>query len=60
MADINIYGTFNSRTGDGVVARAEQIYDQAEGKFQSELNQEFKNGKNVEFEVQDETLIISY
>ena len=60
MADINIYGTLNSRTGDGVAARAAQIYDQEEGKFQSELNQEFKKGKNVEFEVQDETLIISY
>lgn len=60
MADINIYGTLNSRKGDGIVARAAQLYDQAEGKFQSALNQEFKNKKNVEFEVQDGTLIISY
>lgn len=38
MADINVYGTLNAQTGEGVVARAQQIYDEAKGKFQSAIN----------------------
>lgn len=38
MADINIYGTLHAATGDGVLARAEQIEDTDSGKRQSEIN----------------------
>lgn len=38
MADINIYGTLHAATGDGVLARAEQIEDTDSGKKQSEIN----------------------
>lgn len=44
MADINIYGTLNSKTGDGKLAKASQIYDEALGKFQSEINQQGGGG----------------
>jgi hypothetical protein len=38
MAEINIYGLLNSKTSDGKLARTEQIFDETEQKFQSEIN----------------------
>ena len=40
MADINIYGTLHAATGDGVLARAEQIEDTDSGKKQRKINTE--------------------
>lgn len=42
MAEINIYGTLNNATPDGVIAKAEQIKDSTEGKKQSEINADYK------------------
>ena len=38
MADIKIYGTLKNATESGKVALASQVYDEALGKFQSEIN----------------------
>lgn len=38
MAEINIYGLLNSKTSDSKLARTEQIFDETEQKFQSEIN----------------------
>lgn len=38
MADIEIYGAVRSMTGEGKSAYAEQIYDEALGKFQDQIN----------------------
>lgn len=51
MADINIYGTLNSQTGDGKLAKASQIYDEALGKFQSEINQQGGGGGGDAYEI---------
>lgn len=40
MADINIYGTLNNATPEGVIARAEQIKDVELDKKQSVINKE--------------------
>lgn len=53
MADINIYGTLNSQTGDGKLAKASQIYDEALGKFQSEINQQGGGGGGDAYEIVD-------
>lgn len=58
MADIKVYGTLHAQTGDGVVARAAQLYDTALGAFQSELNQQFSSG-GVTFDVSNEILFIT-
>lgn len=42
MADINIYGTLNNATPDGVIAKAEQIKDSTQGKKQSDINADYK------------------
>lgn len=42
MADIDIFGTLNNATPDGVLARADQIKDEAQNKKQSEINAEVK------------------
>lgn len=41
--DINIYGAIRSMTGEGKAAYASQIYDEAQGKFQSQINEETAN-----------------
>lgn len=38
MAEINIYGLLTSKTSDGKLAHSEQIFDETEQKFQSEIN----------------------
>ena len=38
MADIETYGAIRSMTGDGKAAYAEQVYDEALRKFQSQIN----------------------
>lgn len=43
MADINVYGTLKTQAGDGKVAVASQIWDEAQQKFQSQINQETAN-----------------
>lgn len=42
MKEINIYGTLNNATPDGVIAKAEQIKDSTQGKKQSEINADYK------------------
>ena len=42
MTEINIYGTLNNATPDGVIAKAEQIKDSTQGKKQSEINADYK------------------
>lgn len=42
MADIDIFGTLNNATPDGVLARADQIKDETQNKKQSEINAEVK------------------
>ena len=42
MADIKIYGTFKNATDSGKIAYASQVYDEAQGKMQSEINNEIK------------------
>lgn len=43
MADINVYGTLKTQAGDNKVAVASQIWDEAQQKFQSQINQETAN-----------------
>ena len=43
MADIKIYGTLKNATESGKIANAAQVYDEAQGKFQSEINTEVKS-----------------
>lgn len=38
MAEINIYGLLTSKTSDGKLACSEQIFDETEQKFQSDIN----------------------
>lgn len=38
MAKVNVYGELNCAEVDGKLARADQIYDYAKGKYQSEIN----------------------
>lgn len=38
MAEINIYGLLTSKTSDGKLASSEQIFDETEQKFQSDIN----------------------
>lgn len=42
MADIDIFGTLNNATPEGVLARADQIKDETQNKKQSEINAEVK------------------
>ena len=42
MADIKIYGTFKNATDSGKIAYASQVYDEAQDKMQSEINNEIK------------------
>lgn len=42
MADIDIFGTLNNATPEGVIARADQIKDETQNKKQSEINAEVK------------------
>ena len=42
MTEINIYGTLNNATPDGVIAKAEQIKDSTQGKKQSDINADYK------------------
>lgn len=42
MTEINIYGTLNNATLDGVIAKAEQIKDSTQNKKQSEINADYK------------------
>lgn len=48
MANINIYGSLWAATADGKLAFAEQLYDNAIGKFQSEINQMVTGGEGGE------------
>lgn len=43
MADIKIYGTLKNATESNKIALASQVYDEAQEKFQSEINQEIKS-----------------
>ena len=38
MATVNVYGELNCAEVNGKLARADQIYDYAKGKYQSEIN----------------------
>lgn len=51
---IDVYGELNSRTGDGVLADASQIWDSTQGKFQDEINQETANDGLVSVKVEQE------
>lgn len=51
MADIKVYGTLTNATQSGKVVNAEQVYDNTEGKFQSEINQSVKNPLPPKFRV---------
>lgn len=60
MTEINIYGTLNNATPDGVIAKAEQIKDSAQNKKQSEINDDYKNrietleeGSTIDYEELD-------
>ena len=37
MAKVNVYGELNCAEVDGKLARTDQIYDYAKGKYQSEI-----------------------
>ena len=52
MADINVYGTLKTQAGDGKVAVASQIWDEAQQKFQSQINRETANDGLVSAKVQ--------
>lgn len=41
--EINLYGALRSKTEEGKVAFASQIYDETQQKFQDEINQETAN-----------------
>jgi len=47
MAEIKIYGELKNETPNGYVARTTQIMDVGEGKLQSQVNQELKEGDNI-------------
>ena len=51
MADIKIYGTFKNASESGKIAYADQVFDNTEGKFQSEINQSVKNPLPPKFRV---------
>ncbi len=57
--DINVYGTINAQTSDGVAARAAQVKDVAMNRMQSELNQIFNAKNNVAASYANETLTIT-
>ena len=38
MAEIEIYGKLHNNTTDGVIAGAEQVYDDTQGLMQDEIN----------------------
>ena len=38
MAEIQIYGKLHNNTTDGVIAGAEQVYDDTQGLMQDEIN----------------------
>lgn len=42
MAEIPVFGTLESKTLDQKLAKASQIYDEEQGKFQSEINKSSK------------------
>lgn len=42
MANIDIFGTLNNATPEGVIARSDQIKDETQNKKQSEINAEVK------------------
>ena len=48
--DIHIYGAIRAMTGEGKSAYADQIWDEALGKFQSELNQQFSRASGGDAE----------
>ena len=41
--EIELYGALRSKTSDHKVAFASEIYDEAQGKFQSQINRETAN-----------------
>jgi len=43
MANINVYGTINTMASDNKVVVASQVYDEAQQKFQDQINQETDN-----------------
>lgn len=57
--DINVYGTINAQTSDGIAARAAQVKDVAMNLMQSELNQRFNAKNNVAASYANETLTIT-
>ena len=40
MSDIKVFGTFRNETESSKIAYASQVYDEAKGKMQSQINQE--------------------
>lgn len=57
--DINVYGTINAQTSEGIAARAAQVKDVAMNRMQSELNQIFNAKNNVAASYANETLTIT-
>lgn len=57
--DINVYGTINAQTSDGIAARAAQVKDVTMNRMQSELNQIFNAKNNVAASYANETLTIT-
>ena len=57
--DINVYGTINAQTSDGIAARAAQVKDVAMNRMQAELNQIFNAKNNVSASYANETLTIT-
>lgn len=41
--DIEVYGAIRAQTAEGKAVYASQVYDEAQGKFQSQINQETAN-----------------
>ena len=50
MATVNVYGELNCAEVDGKIARADQIYDYAKGKYQSELNDSISAATQTEIQ----------
>lgn len=49
MADIKIYGTLKNATDSNKVALASQVFDEAKGKFQSQINAEGAVGRKFRY-----------
>ena len=50
--EIELYGALHSKTAEHKTAFASEVYDEAQGKFQSQINQETANDGLVSAKVQ--------